>query len=329
MKIKEVRHNQSALSLTGQKAIIFIPFAHSEMMRSSANVRLEPSARLNMYLSNVCAGLVSAKRHNPECTVALVTNIPLQDIPDQFTRVLNCESVKMIYAPFDRFRFDDDYPWSLAFYKLCALSYIVELGYDLYAYLDADVFVQGSFQPIWEECGHHILMYDIDLGLNEQIYRAFLEETCHFLGESRIITQFGGEFFASRHGDAVDFLKNALDVYSKMIRESFVTTKGDEFITSLVADKMGSRVRNAGAYIFRFWTGAYRLVSTSYQFNRVIILHLPAEKERGLMAVYNQYISKGKMPSDKEAWRIFRLSRSSMIDRIKRLIKNTRLFKQG
>lgn len=320
---------QSAEPLKNRSAIIFIPFAHNEVMSSGVNIKAKPSARLDMYLSNVCAGLVSAKRHNPECAVALVTNIPLEDIPEQFTTILDSESVKIIYAPFDRFRFENDYPWSLAFYKLCALSYMLEAEYDMYCYMDADVFVQDSFRAVWEECAQHVLMYDINHGLNVRDYQIFLEETSKFLGEKRIVTHYGGEFFAARHADAAVFIKNAESIYSKMIKDSFVTTRGDEFIISLAAEEMRSCIRNAGAYVFRFWTGAgFRLVSTCYKNNRVVVLHLPAEKERGLMTVFNQYIQKGKMPSDKEAWRIFRLSQIPAIDRVKTFVKNSRLFQK-
>ena len=41
-----------------------------------------------------------------------------------------------------------------------------------------------------------------------------------------------------------------------MLQKNFITTKGDEFILSLAANEMRESIKNAGAYIYRFWTGA-------------------------------------------------------------------------
>lgn len=65
-----------------------------------------------------------------------------------------------------------------------------------------------------------------------------------------------------------------------MIQKKFQTSKGDEFIISLVAAEMPEYIKNAGAYIYIFWTeAAFRLISTCYEYNKILILHLPAEKE--------------------------------------------------
>lgn len=76
-------------------------------------------------------------------------------------------------------------------------------------------------------------------------------------------------------------------IYEEMVRKEFKTSKGDEFILSLAANEMKEIIKNAGAYICRCWTGLdFWLVSTCYEYNKVLILHLPAEKEKGLLKLY-------------------------------------------
>lgn len=72
------------------------------------------------------------------------------------------------------------------------------------------------------------------------------------------------------------FMSECQQVYAQMTKADFKTTHGDEFIISLAAVKFN--VKNAGAYIYRFWTGSFRLISTCYKYNPVTILHVPAEK---------------------------------------------------
>ena len=114
------------------------------------------------------------------------------------------------------FDFPDSYRWALAFYKLCALYEICrKTNYDNYAYVDSDVFVQKSFNDIWEECRHNILMYDIGEGLHSDEYRHFINEVWQttIVGKS-LITHYGGEFFAASRERAIAF-----SLYSKTIFE--------------------------------------------------------------------------------------------------------------
>lgn len=59
---------------------------------------------------------------------------------------------------------------------------------------------------------------------------------------------------------------------------------------------------------------AFRLISTCYEYNKILILHLPAEKERGMIRLYSDYIEKGKLLSEKRVWKICRLKHRSFED---------------
>ena len=133
-------------------------------------------------------------------------------------------------------------------------------------------------------------------------------------------THYGGEFFAANQDDAKIFANSCIDIFSQMRKCDFVTTYGDEFITSLAAKRMTDRIKNAGAYVYRFWTGRFRLISTCYEYNPVVVLHVPAEKERGMIKLFDKYIWKGKYPSRRKVYRLMHLSHRSLRTIIAQLI---------
>lgn len=232
-------------------------------------------------------------------------------------KVFHDWDVQIIHIPFDSFRFDAAYPWCLAFYKLCVLKHLCEMTYDKVCYMDTDVFIQDSFDGIWKECNQNILLYDINHGLNTPNYVALCNEVEKFEGSRNLITHYGGEFFASSIEKAKVFSSECEEIFQRMSEKNFVTSKGDEFILSLAADKLKANIKNASPYVCRFWTGAsFRLVSTCYEYNRVVVLHMPAEKEHGMLKMYSRYISHSIVPDDQIAWRTFRLSKRSIVDRM-------------
>ncbi|MBQ4584458.1 MAG: hypothetical protein IJA94_06185 [Bacilli bacterium] len=114
--------------------------------------------------------------------------------------------------------------------------------------MDADVIVQNSFDNIWLECMNNIMLYDINHGLQVNDYKSFVSETQKFLNISCYITHFGGEFFAANKQNSTIFIEEC-KIYNKMVKNKFVTTKGDELILSIAAYNLKKSVKNAGAYI--------------------------------------------------------------------------------
>lgn len=289
--------------------IILLPYAERVGANTGANIS-KIANRQEVYLKNCCVSACSAKQSNPECDVAVVSNI---DIPENYTQILEQNGVLIIKIPFDVFCFEDSYVWSLAFYKLCVLFHMVrEWNYGYYAYMDTDVYVQGSLDSLWEECDQNIMLYDINHGLQVKDYRILMEEVEAFLGKRRLITHYGGEFVAANRDRAIAFSEKCLTIYREMVERGFTTTKGDEFILSVAADEMKIEVKNAGAYIYRFWTGSFRLVSTCYENNAVSILHVPAEKECGMIKLYDRYVSKGKKVRRGTLHRVLNLKRQAL-----------------
>lgn len=299
--------------------LICTPFAFKKGANTGVNIKGDA---YNVYMKNACVALCSAKYYNSDCEVALVTNIPEEQISDEYINVFKQFDIKIIEIPFDYFRFADKYEWSLAFYKLCTLKHLTNSKYENICYLDTDVYVQSNLNNLWRECRNSIMLYDINHGLQVTDYQIICDEFKEFLGKKAYLTHYGGEFLASNIEVVKPFVDSLETVYKKMINDEFITTKGDEFLLSVAAEQCKNHIKNAGAYIHRFWTApGFRLVSSCYEYNPISILHLPNEKNKGMIQLYEAFISKGKIPSNKKVWKICRLSSITLIDRMKIKIK--------
>ena len=297
------------------KNIICIPFAFSKGFNSGVNVK--KNNIVEVYLKNAVVALLSAKWENPECEVVFATNVPVDEIPSQYTNQLIENEITILEIDFKDYRFPKDYKWSLAFYKLCVLKEMLNKGFDNICYLDTDVYIQSKFDSVWKECEYRILLYDINHGYDVREYKEMLTEVYQFVGKETMLTHYGGEFFASNYENAKKFETTMFTIYQEMLRSGFATTKGDEFIISIAAEQMKHIIKNASPYIGRFWTGVrFRLVSTCYRYNPVAVLHMPAEKERGIIKLYDRYVSRNKKPSKQKVWKICRLYRSGLIESV-------------
>jgi len=194
--IDNTQKSYSDMDKQNRKALIMIPFVYLDGYKSGVNVENIPD-KLNLYLKNCSVACVSARAHNADdVDVALVTNI---DVPQHYQSIFDNNNILVYKTDFDRFYFGKDYRWSLAFFKLCALSHIAEdYEYQYYSYLDSDVYVQDSFDDIWKECSSHIMLYDFNHGLQAKAYKTFVEEINTFSKlyniDNLYITHWGGSF---------------------------------------------------------------------------------------------------------------------------------------
>lgn len=295
--------------------LFFVPFAFDPEKATGVNVTGDA---FNVYLKNICVSLISAKKAMPNDDVALVCNIK---VPIKYENLLTDNNILIFYEPFDSFVFNNDYLWNLAFYKLCALEKMVtKYRYDNYIYTDADVFVQKQLDELFEELKDNILLYDINHGLYTKDYRIIVDEFKRF-GVNSYITHYGGEFFGASCENAKVFIDNCKAVYDEMQSENFITTKGDEFIISIVAHRMKNMIKNAGAYIYRFWTGDFYLVSTCYKYNEIAILHLPNEKQKGMIKLYDIFVKNHTFPNNGKVHKMCHLTHQPLKYKIRRMIR--------
>ena len=103
--------------------------------------------------------LCSAKAQNPACTVALLTNAP---VPEPFRSQLTQGGVEIWDCPFTTYRVPADTNWALAYYKLCAMAWVLEnRDFARAALLDLDTFTQRPLDDLWRECDEAVLLYQV------------------------------------------------------------------------------------------------------------------------------------------------------------------------
>ncbi len=290
------------------KNLIFCAFAFDSAKKSSQNLRsVSADKKLDIYLQNMCVSLISAKKTNPNCDVALVAS---EVLPQKYFDILSKHNIAVFNEKFDEFLFPGDMLWSLAFYKLNVLSKITKYGYSNYLMVDTDVYFQSAVNDLWEETQSNIMLYDINHRPSAKNCHDFHVEYCNLMGNADLpyITNYGGEFVAASHDNLVKFMNECTKIYNEMSSSNFTTRFGDEFILRIAASRMRQEIKNASGYIFRFWTGSYRLVSTSYQ-GAVSVLHVPGEKKRGMLKLFKCVSRIGSFPKNTTVHKILHLSR--------------------
>lgn len=223
--------------------------------------------------------------------------------------------MEVISLPFKWFNFGDGYTWGLAYYKLCAQYYAAhELDYDHVLCLDSDVYVQGSLKSMWAEADSQLLICGT-VGDTD-----FCREAPAFTHADGEYIRYGGEFIAATKDTLKSLTEQELCVFQKMKETGFRTVSGDEFIVSLVLHNGAYAFRLVDdLYISRFWTGAYRRVFPGYK--NIPLLHVPVEKWAGMVALYDRYISRNRIPEDRTAYHLLHLDHRSPQEAAKYLVK--------
>ena len=248
--------------------LIFTAFATLEGYREGSNANLGSE----VFYRCIVVSLVSAKQKNQNCDAALVTNTA---VPEPYAAQLSQAGIRVIACPFDNYRFEADLDWSLAYYKLCAMQYLLETEhYENYLMLDSD-----TFDELWPEGAPHVL------------------------------THFGGEFVAGSTARLQGFMAECRNVFDRMQQTGVRSQDGDEAILDAApyrSQLAGKPVRAANAYVFRYWLGGhFYYVSTNYCCDPVCVLHLPGKaKMRQLTVLYHKYTRSGRMPENQTVWRL-------------------------
>ncbi len=282
--------------------LIFGAFATLEGHREGDAANLGSDA----YYCCIVVALCSAKACNPDCDVALVTNAP---VPQPYAGQLEEGGVQVIDCPFDRFRVDADLEWSLAFYKLCALDWVVRnTDYRRCLLLDVDTYTQYPYTDLWREADEAVLLYQVPHAAGQPMTEAISRNYGALYGGEPVLTHFGGELICGSRQRLTDFVSECAAVYDTMNGQGLRPHEGDEFITCAAAYRSllaGRPVRAANAYIFRYWVGArFYFVSTNYCNDPVCIFHLPGGKNRQLRVLYRWYIKKGVFPPREKVYRL-------------------------
>lgn len=257
------------------------------------------SSKVDCYIENMFVSLVTAKRKNPEDTMMLVTNGP---IPEKYELDFFKNDIIVKIIPFDKFVMPKDFVWSLAFFKLCALSYVAEHeDYDCYLMIDGDTVTMSSYQDMWKEAAEGLLLFPVGHTYHHPDRERIRKDYCRLYGEDTgvNIVHYGGEFICGSREAVKRFLEVCGKVYQRMEETGFALDKktGDETIISIAAALMEERVIDAVPYIYRYWTRKFYLISNNTIFNPVAIWHLPEEKEAGMRFLYQTITFRDYIPN--------------------------------
>ena len=192
--------------------LIFTAFATLEGYREGSNANLGSE----VFYRCIVVSLVSAKQKNQNCDAALVTNTA---VPEPYAAQLSQAGIRVIACPFDNYRFEADLDWSLAYYKLCAMQYLLETEhYENYLMLDSDTFTQRGYQDIWREAAEAVLLYQVPHAASQPM-TARISHTYDELwpeGAPHVLTHFGGEFVAGSTARLQDFMAECRNVFDRM-----------------------------------------------------------------------------------------------------------------
>ncbi|MGN0974507.1 MAG: hypothetical protein ACI4OL_00790 [Gemmiger sp.] len=283
--------------------LIFGAFATLQGYREGTGANLGS----DVYYRCIVVALCSAKQQNPDCTVALVTNAP---VPSPYAGQLERAGVEIWQHPFDCYRVDAALEWSLAFYKLCALEWVLQAkDCDRCALVDVDTYSQYPLDGLWREADEAVLLYQCPHAAGQPMAAAISAGYNALYGGDHVLTHFGGELIAGSRARLAAFAAECAAVYADLCARGMQPHEGDEFITCAAAYRSlqkGAPVRAANAYIFRYWVGArYYFVCTNYCNDPVGVLHLPGNgKTRQLAVLYRRYTKRGAFPARETVWRI-------------------------
>lgn len=290
------------------KKIIYNALCFDGNSSNSPNLVLKNT---DLYLKSSFVSLKSALDNNPDCDVALITN---QKLPEKFEKIYVENNIKIIINPFTKYVVPDNFKWKLAFYKLEALDYIVnETEYEFILGTDADTFFNDNLDLLWIECKYnHPILYPLGYNLFNPVRKQIIIDYQNINGCDDAIIQYGGEFIAGNKNALSSLSSEIQKVYSFTVKQETVLldkTSGDEALLSMAAYRI-EHVLFALPYIKRYWTRkAYYDADSS--FIHMPIWHLPAEKNYGLINVYNYYDKHKHLPPKKKIYKYFNLPRQA------------------
>lgn len=305
--------------MSKNRNIVIVPYCDAANAVSGANI-VNYENRKETYMKNLCIALISAADHNGNDTdVCLVTDT----MPEKkYADLITASGAKIIIVKYDMFRFSADYPWSLAYYKLCALYHIVhEAQYENYCIMDTDVMAINEMAPVWDACDNFaILSYSVLEDFYANKYREFLLGIQAFQGLSVNVDRFSGSFIAFSSSHAKVYSETALEVFNEMIEKQYVTPYGDEFIEAVTFKRMSADVTDFKEYTKQFWTDSKHSITGRFS-DSLVLIHLPNEKERGMIKLFDSYYSKGKKPSVSKIRTVLSLDYSDFTTKVKFLFR--------
>ena len=288
-------------------------FAYDEKYGTSAQLSGGTDiGRLEIYMKNMIVSLISIKKQNPDDEVMLIVNTQIPEVFEKYAGMLKENGVVIRTLEYDCFRFPEDFPWSLAAFKLCVLKYLSESEYERAMIIDCDTYTVHPYDELWKEADHGLMLYNLGHSYEHEERQIMRKTYARLYPEgSDHIVHYGGEFICGIRDDLKAYAECCQKVFLRMEECGFDVDRlrtNDETVMAFAAAeyKKTGAVVEGGAYIYRYWTEKkFYLVSTNAFYNPVCIWHLPSEKNRGFLIMYNEFIKKKAFPDIDRAAKIF------------------------
>ncbi len=238
--------------------------------------------------------------------MAVVVNFELSPF---FDELFKSNDIKVYKIDFEDYKVPANFVWSLAFFKITALKFItLNTDYEYTLQLESDEICISNFDDMWRELDYKILMiyspFRVDHP-NRVLYSKLFHEI-YKNNTKQTIVKTGAGFVAGRKDMLLDFVKVCDEIYDYIkYNESTVDKNiGDELYTSIYCALYPMRVGDAGPYATVYWTGSFYFAATNYKYDPVSIIHLPAEKKRGFIKLFEYYLKNKKLPKNETIYRI-------------------------
>lgn len=219
--------------------LIINAFAFKENYKTSMQLAGKmDEKKLALYMENIFVSLRSAAIHNPEDTVMLVVN---KAVPEPYKSLFERENIKIKEIDFDSYVMPENFVWSLAFFKLCALFHVTEEeDYENFLLLDADTITMQGYREMWEECETGVILYPLGHSYHHHDRERIRSDYVKLYEEQINIVHYGGEYVCGNRQVLRYFLRECRSVYERMKEKDFCVDDhtGDETILSIAAARM-------------------------------------------------------------------------------------------
>lgn len=288
--------------------LVFIPVCYKENYSMSANVKMDNYKAAELYLKNALVALKSVSNYNPNVSVAIVTNFKLWE---PYASLFKSHNIDVYETQFNNYVLPPDFTWSLAFFKIAAIKYILEnTDYDYILEMETDEICINNFDDMWKELDSKLLTATSSFRYNHpsrvlysEIYRNMYPNELE-----RMIPKTGAGFIAANRANMAHFISYCDVVYEYLNanKENISKNLGDELYTSLYCAVYPERFISANPYVAVYWTGSFYFVSTNYKFDAIAIVHVPSEKAMGMITLFDYLLKKEKLPENEKIFQILR-----------------------
>jgi lipopolysaccharide biosynthesis glycosyltransferase len=282
-----------------------------------------------IYLKNSFVSLYSIKKNNPEILPILCSDLDIkQEYPDLYNQFIE-KNIQIINVAFGNLDIVSQSDWSICNYRYDVMKYLINNlnSEDIVIMLDTDVICVSSLADLFEDLESDLFLYDVNHRRNNKDRKKIIDNYYRIYGKYSNLIHYGGEFICGK----ISVIQELYNACIKVIEESNsfndLINFNDEHITSIaVANFLKDKVHNSECYIYRYWTDKFYLASTNYLFNAVSLWHLPAEKNLGMLWMYNYIIKHNKLPNIQIMARMCRFPKPKkaiylrIIRRIKRIL---------